>query len=199
MAEGPKKKRILDEDALRRALERIAHEVVERNHGIRNVVLVGIRTGGEFVAARLAKNLKRIEKADVPCGYMDVTLYRDDVLHTRTHPVVHKTEINFPIKGKIVVLVDDVLLTGRTTRAAMDAIMDFGRPRSIQLAVVIDRGHRELPIRADFVGRNIPTARGDQVKVFLKPQAKKDEVVIIESREDVIAPQRHKDRKERKG
>ncbi len=183
MAARAKKKKLMDEPALSRALSRIAHEIVERNHGVKHVVLIGVRTGGEHMAARLAKSLQGIERVKVPCGFMDVTMYRDDIFHVKTHPEVHKTEINFSIEGKIVILVDDVLFTGRTTRAAMDALMDLGRPRAIQLAVVIDRGHRELPIRADFVGRNVPTARGDQVQVNLKPQAKKDEVLLIEAGE----------------
>jgi pyrimidine operon attenuation protein/uracil phosphoribosyltransferase len=160
-----KQREILDHAGIDRALKRIAHEIVERNKGVRDLVLVGIRTGGEGIARRLTALLSEMENATVPCGYMDITLYRDDIFHTRTHPVVHSTTIDFPVEGKVVVLVDDVIFTGRSVRASMDALMDLGRPRKIELAVLIDRGHRELPIRPDFVGRNIPTSRGDLVQV----------------------------------
>src|SRR4030042_1796413 len=183
-----KERRILDSDAVKRAMPRIAHEVVERNKGVESVVLVGIRKGGEPMARRLAQLLTEIEGRPVPRGFMDVTMYRDDIFHQKTHPKVHKTEIDFDIEGKVVVLVDDVLFTGRTIRAAMDALMDFGRPRSIQLAVLVDRGHRELPIRADFVGRNLPTARGDRVKVKFGEGAEEDQVVLIEAEENAAAP-----------
>ena len=179
-----KEKKILDSDGVKRALTRIAHEVVERNKGIESVVLVGIRTGGEPLARRLAALLAEIEGRPVPHGFMDVTMYRDDIFHLKTHPKVHKTEIDFSIEGKVVVLVDDVLFTGRTIRAAMDALMDFGRPRSIQLAVLVDRGHRELPIRPDFVGRNLPTAREDQVKVRWANGDQADEVIVIAAEEN---------------
>ncbi len=179
-----REKEILEHEAVDRALRRIAHEIVERNKGVEDVVLVGIRTGGEGIARRLAALLKDIEGAEAPCGYMDITMYRDDIFHVKTHPRVHKTVIDFPVEGKVVVLVDDVLFTGRTVRAALDGIMDMGRPRSIQLAVLVDRGHRELPIRADFVGRNVPTARNDLVSVSVcdKPgrgKAKKKDRVVI--------------------
>jgi len=179
-----REKTLLDRAAVDRALKRIAHEIVERNKGVEDVVLVGIRSGGEGVARRLASLLKGIEGVDVPCGYMDITMYRDDIFHTNTFPTVKKTEINFPIEKKIVVLVDDVIFTGRSVRAAMDSLMDLGRPKAIQLAVLVDRGHRELPIRPDFVGRNVPTSRGDLVeaRVSEDPEArKKDRVVLSES------------------
>ncbi len=174
----------MDADAIRRALYRIAHEILERNKGTKDLVLIGIRTGGEQIASRLAKIIRDIEGKEVPCGFMDITMYRDDLYHMRHQPEVHKTVINFPIENKIVVLVDDVLFTGRTCRAAMDALIDLGRPKAIWLAVLIDRGHREFPIRADFVGRNIPTARTDVVEVELDPKGKKDQVILIESEEN---------------
>ena len=178
-------KQILDPAAVDRALRRIAHEIIERNKGVSEVVLVGIRTGGEGMARRLCALLHEIEGVKVPCGFMDITMYRDDLFHTKTHPKVHKTEIDFEMDKKKVVIVDDVIFTGRTIRSAMDGIMDLGRPRRVQLAVLIDRGHRELPIRPDFVGRNIPTARGDDVKVVINhdgPKQKgkdRDKVVVI--------------------
>ena len=178
------KKKIMDGEEIRRALERIAHEIVERNKGVKDVVLIGIRTGGEMIATRLAKILKEIEGQAVPCGFMDITMYRDDLYHMRHQPVVHKTMIDFSVENKIVVLVDDVLFTGRTVRAAMDALIDLGRPKAIQLAVLIDRGHRELPIRADFVGRNLPTARKDLVEVILGPNDKENRVELIPAGED---------------
>ncbi len=178
-----KERKILDHAAVGRAIKRIAYEIVERNRGIENLALVGIRTGGEGLTDRLCRTLDEIEGVEVPCGFMDITLYRDDVFHVQTQPVVRKTEIDFPVQGKIVVLVDDVIYTGRSVRSAMDGLMDMGRPKAIQLAVLIDRGHRELPIRPDFVGRNIPTERGDRVKVVIKEdmgKSKKDKVVVIE-------------------
>lgn len=155
---------ILDQAGVNRALTRIAHEILERNKGVEGLALVGIRSGGDFLAAQLQKRISEIEKIDVPLGAVDITMYRDDLAARGTRPV-GKTDIPFPLDGKRVVLVDDVLYTGRTIRAAMDALIDIGRPRSIQLAVLIDRGHRELPIRADYVGRNVPTAQEEDVKV----------------------------------
>jgi pyrimidine operon attenuation protein/uracil phosphoribosyltransferase len=156
---------ILDGVGIRRALTRIAHEILERNKGISALVLVGIRTGGIHLAHELAARLEEIEGASVPVGSVDITLYRDDIRTQAAHLPVGKTEIPFSLEGKRVVLVDDVLFTGRTIRAAMDAMMDHGRPQCIQLAVLIDRGHRELPIRADFVGRNVPTSRKENIQV----------------------------------
>lgn len=155
---------ILDQAGVSRALTRIAHEILERNKGVENLALVGIRSGGDHLAALLRQRIHEIEKVDVPLGTVDITMYRDD-LAARGNRQVGRTDIPFPLDGKRVVLVDDVLYTGRTIRAAMDALMDLGRPRSIQLAVLIDRGHRELPIRADYVGRNVPTAQEEDVKV----------------------------------
>ena len=173
---------ILDAAGIERAMKRIAHEIVERNKGGGDVVLVGIRTGGEGIAKRLAALLSSIENISVPCGYMDITMYRDDIFHTKTHPQVHKTAIDFNVEGKIVILVDDVIFTGRSVRAAMDALMDLGRPQRIQLAVLIDRGHRELPIRPDFVGRNIPTSRSDLVNARVGEG--QDRVVVVYGEEE---------------
>ncbi|HEU0265445.1 MAG TPA: bifunctional pyr operon transcriptional regulator/uracil phosphoribosyltransferase PyrR [Geobacterales bacterium] len=156
---------ILDTTGVRRALTRIAHEILERNKGVENLMLVGIRTGGVHLAHELSRQLQQIEGALVPVGAVDVTLYRDDIRGHAEHLPVGKTEIPFSIEEKRIILVDDVLYTGRTIRAAMDALMDQGRPSSIQLAVLIDRGHRELPIRADFVGRNVPTSRKERIVV----------------------------------
>jgi len=155
---------ILDRAGIGRALTRIAHEVLEKNKGIDDLVLVGIRTGGDHLAAQLRESIREIEKEELPLGAVDVTMYRDD-LSSRGSLPMGKTDIPFALDGKKVILVDDVLYTGRTIRAAMDALIDFGRPRAIQLAVLIDRGHRELPIRADYVGRNVPTSREEQVRV----------------------------------
>lgn len=155
---------ILDQSGINRALTRIAHEILERNKGVAELALVGIRSGGDHLAAQLQRRITEIEKADVPLGTVDITMYRDD-LAARGNLPVGKTDIPFHLDGKRVILVDDVLYTGRTIRAAMDALIDLGRPRCIQLAVLIDRGHRELPIRADYVGRNVPTAQEEDVKV----------------------------------
>lgn len=174
------KAKILDKDTLNRTLTRIAHEILERNKGIENLCLVGIRNRGVYLAQRLAASIKKIEGQEAPVGTLDITLYRDDLTLIASHPVVHKTEIDFDIKDKNVVLVDDVLYTGRTVRAALDALIDLGRPRSIQLAVMVDRGHRELPIRADYAGKNIPTASNETVEVRLAEVDGKDEVVIVE-------------------
>lgn len=156
---------ILDVAGIKRALTRIAHEVLERNKGVENLVLVGIRTGGVYLARELASRLEEIEGAKLPVGEVDITLYRDDIKGHSAHLPVGKTDIPFSVEGKRVVLVDDVLFTGRTIRAALDAIMDHGRPACIQLAVLIDRGHRDLPIRADFVGRNVPTSLKENISV----------------------------------
>ena len=170
---------ILDATAIQRALTRIAHEIAERNEASREVVLVGIPTGGDHLAARLAKILAGIWGHPVPVGILDVTMHRDD-LDQRAAPTVHPTDITFDVNGKTVVLVDDVLFSGRTTRAAMDALNDFGRPQKIQLAVLIDRGHRELPIKADFVGKNVPTARDEKISLRLTESgAAQDEALLI--------------------
>ena len=151
---------LLDEGEIRRAITRIAHEILERNHGAESVVLIGIAARGDDLARRLAAEMERIEGVKVPIGALDITFYRDDIGMRAEAPEVHETRIGFDINAKVVVLVDDVLFSGRTIRAAMDALVDFGRPAAIQLAVLVDRGHRELPIRADYVGKNVPTPQG---------------------------------------
>ena len=171
---------ILDHLGIKRALTRIAHEILERNKGTEGLVLVGIRTGGDHLAAQLRERISEIEGVAVPLGAVDVTMYRDD-LDSRGSLPVGKTEIPFPLDDRRVILVDDVLYTGRTIRAAMDALIDLGRPRNIQLAVLIDRGHRELPIRPDFVGRNVPTAREEQVSVMFDDQRLPIEVSLLKS------------------
>jgi pyrimidine operon attenuation protein / uracil phosphoribosyltransferase len=173
------KAKILDKDTLNRTVMRMAHEILERNKGTQGLCFVGIRNRGVYIAKRLADSIKKIENAQVPVGTLDITLYRDDLTLIASHPVVHKTEIDFDIKDRNVVLVDDVLYTGRTVRAALDALIDLGRPKSIQLAVLVDRGHRELPIRADYAGKNIPTANNETVEVHLDEVDGKDEVVIV--------------------
>jgi pyrimidine operon attenuation protein/uracil phosphoribosyltransferase len=173
-----KKNVILDEAAMRRALTRIAHEVLEKNKGIRDCVLVGIRTRGVPLANRLAERIRQIEHEPVSVGELDITLYRDDLSLKSEDPVVKGTDIPFDITGKKVVLVDDVLYTGRTVRAAMDALVDLGRPRAIQLAILVDRGHRELPIRADYVGKNVPTSKAEVIKVAVRETDGRDEVLI---------------------
>lgn len=173
-----KKNVIMDADAMRRAIVRISHEIIEKNKGVENVVLVGIRTRGVPIAERIANTIERIENAKVPVGMLDITLYRDDLSTLAYNPIVHGTEIDIDLTGKVVILVDDVLYTGRTIRAALDAIIDMGRPRAIQLAVLIDRGHRELPIRADFAGKNVPTSHKEAVNVSLAEEDGIDEVAI---------------------
>lgn len=172
--------RIMDADQVRRAVTRIAHEILERNKGTEDVCLVGIRTRGAFLAERLRKAVLQIEKIDIPCGILDINLYRDDLTIISKQPILRETLIDFDVTDKKIVLVDDVLYTGRTIRAAMDALMDLGRPASIQLAVLVDRGHRELPIRADFVGKNIPTSRMQNVEVTLSEAESADDGVVIE-------------------
>ena len=174
------KAEIVDADGLRRIVTRIAHEIVERNKGVEDLVLVGIRRRGVPIGARLAQKIKEFEGREPSQGSLDITLYRDDLSTVSHQPVVGSSEIAVDINGKVVVLVDDVLYTGRTVRAAMDALIDFGRPRSIQLAVVIDRGHRELPIRADYVGKNVPTSKKEVIGVKLAEIDSVDSVVIKE-------------------
>lgn len=171
---------ILDKQGIRRALTRIAHEIIERNKGTDDLVLIGIRRRGVPLADRLARRIKEIEGSLVPVGTLDITLYRDDLSTLGSQPVVQQSEINFPVQGKKVVLVDDVLYTGRTVRAALDAVMDLGRPGVIQLAALIDRGHRELPIRADYVGKNVPTSRKEVIAVELEEVDGRDRVLILE-------------------
>jgi pyrimidine operon attenuation protein/uracil phosphoribosyltransferase len=169
---------LMDAAGINRAIARIAHEIVERNKGISGLGIVGIRSRGDFLARRLQSEITRLE-GDVPCGAMDVTLYRDDITRGADQHLVQITEIPWGVDGKTILLVDDVLFTGRTVRAALDALMDFGRPRAIQLAVLVDRGHRELPIRADYVGKNIPTQHSEKVRVRLQETDSIDEVAIL--------------------
>ena len=177
------KAEIVDADGLRRIVTRIAHEIVERNRGVEDLVLVGIRRRGVPIATRMAQKIREFEGKSPAVGSLDITLYRDDLSTVSHQPVVGATEIPVDINGKVVVLVDDVLYTGRTVRAAMDALIDFGRPKSIQLAVVIDRGHRELPIRADYVGKNVPTSKKEVIGVKLAEVDGVDSVVIKEGGE----------------
>ncbi|MBW7650209.1 bifunctional pyr operon transcriptional regulator/uracil phosphoribosyltransferase PyrR [Anoxybacillus sp. ST4] len=173
---------VLDEQAIRRALTRIAHEIIERNKGIDGCVLIGIKTRGIYLAKRLAERIEQIEGTAIPVGELDITLYRDDltVKTVDREPLVKGTDVPFSVTNQKVILVDDVLFTGRTVRAAMDAVMDLGRPAQIQLAVLVDRGHRELPIRADFVGKNIPTSSSEMIVVELKEVDDTDQVSIHE-------------------
>lgn len=169
---------LLEEADIARALKRVAHEIIERNRGLEGVVLVGIRTRGVPLARRIAEHLESIEEQQIPVGALDIALHRDDVHLRLSAP--KSSQIAFDISGKTVVLVDDVLFTGRTIRAALDALNDYGRPRAVQLAVLVDRGHRELPIRADFVGKNAPTAREERVSVRLEEIDGDDEVLVYE-------------------
>jgi pyrimidine operon attenuation protein/uracil phosphoribosyltransferase len=171
---------VMDGQRMARTLTRIAHEIVERNRGLDQVALVGIRSRGEYLARRLAAQLREIDGRAVPTGALDITLYRDDLMRQPVgpQPVVRRTEIPFSIDDRVILLVDDVLYTGRTVRAALDALIDFGRPRAIQLIVLVDRGHRELPVKADYVGKNLPTSRRQSVQVRLEEVDGHDEVVI---------------------
>ena len=171
---------VMDADRIGRTLARIAHEIIERNKGVENLALVGVRTRGVHIARRLARSLKEITGDGVPTGALDITLYRDDLMRQAVgpQPLVRRTEIPFSIDNRKILLVDDVLYTGRTTRAALDALIDFGRPRAIQLIVLVDRGHRELPIKADYVGKNLPTSPEQSVQVRLQEIDDVDEVVL---------------------
>jgi len=174
---------VLDAEAIERALTRVAHEILERNKGTEQLALVGIRSRGDHIARRLRDKIRHIENVEVPTGIIDITLYRDDLNYSQQQPEVRGTDIPFAVEGRRIVLVDDVLYTGRTIRAALDALIDFGRPRSVQLVVLVDRGHRELPIRADYVGKNLPTALNESVRVRLQECDGRDEVVIARGEE----------------
>jgi len=179
--ENQNERLIMDAGDIARALTRVAHEILERNKGVKDLALVGIRTGGVHLAHRLAKRIQEIEQAPVPIGDLDITLYRDDLSLRKEQPVLRTTSVPFDISDKIVVLVDDVLFTGRTIRAAMDGLMDLGRPAEIQLAVLVDRGHRQLPIKANYIGKNLPTSREEQVQVLLEEAGEDDRVVILKA------------------
>jgi pyrimidine operon attenuation protein/uracil phosphoribosyltransferase len=171
-------KELMNKKDIDRALTRMAHEIIEKNKGTGNLCLVGIQRGGVYLAKRLASNIKQIEKKDIPVGSLDIAFYRDDLNIRKEQPVVRRTEISFEVTNLKIILVDDVLFTGRSIRAAMDAVMDLGRPSAIQLSVLVDRGHRELPIKADYVGKNIPTALTETVEVQLDEEGFEDRVIL---------------------
>ncbi len=174
------KAKILDKNSMDKTLERIAHEIIERVKSVENIAIIGIKNRGAYLGQRLAARLEQIAGRSVLVGALDITLYRDDLTQVSEQPVVHATEIDFNIDKMQIILVDDVLFTGRTIRCALDALIDFGRPSQIQLAVLIDRGHRELPIRADYVGKNVPTSLKEVVEVRLEDVDGKDEVVVCD-------------------
>ncbi|HAG09433.1 MAG TPA: bifunctional pyr operon transcriptional regulator/uracil phosphoribosyltransferase PyrR [Desulfotomaculum sp.] len=174
------KVQVLNAESIQRALTRVAHEIIERNNGTGMLALIGVRRRGVPLANRLARYIQEIEGAAIPVGILDITLYRDDLTTLNSQPVVRRTEIPFAVTGQKIVLVDDVIYTGRTVRAALDAIIDLGRPRSIQLAVLIDRGHRELPIRPDYVGKNVPTSSREEILVHLQEIDREENVLILE-------------------
>ncbi len=176
------KRELLNSQSVERAITRITHEILEKNKGALNLAIIGLRTRGIYLAKRIALKIEEIEKVKVPIGVIDVTLYRDDIGISESHPRLQKTEIPFPVQDKTIVLVDDVLFTGRTIRAALDAIMDLGRPRFVRLAVLIDRGNRELPIQANFVGRELPTTKEELIQVQLMETDGIDRVVLGEER-----------------
>ncbi|MEK6552482.1 MAG: bifunctional pyr operon transcriptional regulator/uracil phosphoribosyltransferase PyrR [Bacteroidota bacterium] len=175
------KAKIIDEEGLNRTLTRLAHEILEKNKGSKNLVLIGMRTRGEFIAERIKQKIKEIDKSDPSYGVLDVTLYRDDFRKRLKQPEISVTNITFDMNDRDIILIDDVLYTGRTVRAALDALMDLGRPNTIQLCVLVDRGHRELPIRADFVGKNIPTSINEEVRVRIKETDGEDAVYLVNS------------------
>ncbi|MCK4947055.1 MAG: bifunctional pyr operon transcriptional regulator/uracil phosphoribosyltransferase PyrR [Candidatus Aureabacteria bacterium] len=172
--------KIMDEGDISRAVTRMAHEIIEKNKTLRDVVVVGIRTRGVYLAKRLIDKLGKLEKIEIPFGVLDITFYRDDLDKIDEQPVVHSTEINLDLTDKVVIIADDVLYSGRTVRAALNALMDFGRPKKVELAVLIDRGHRELPIKADYVGKNIPTSRREKIKLRITEVDGKEDEVIVE-------------------
>ena len=172
---------VMESGDMTRAMTRIAHEILERNKGVKDLALVGIRTGGVHLAHRLARRIQEIEGAAIPIGELDITLYRDDLALRKEQPILRRTSVPFDISGTIIVLVDDVLFTGRTIRAAMDGLIDLGRPAEIQLAVLVDRGHRQLPIKATYIGKNIPTSREENIHVLLEEAGDDDRVVIVKA------------------
>jgi len=177
------RKNVLTKEEIDRAVTRMSHEILERNKGSEDLVIIGVRTRGYALAERIAQAINRIDGVTLPVGALDITLYRDDLSLVSEQPIMHKTEIDFDIEGKAVILVDDVLYTGRTIRCALDALVDFGRPKTIQLAILVDRGHRELPIRADYVGKNLPTSQNELVQLNLE-EIDKEDSVFIEVNED---------------
>jgi pyrimidine operon attenuation protein/uracil phosphoribosyltransferase len=176
-----KRKVVMDAEGIERSLTRVAYQILEKNKGVEDLVLIGIQKGGVLLAERLGRKISAIEGVPIPVGKLDITLYRDDIMKSGKQHEIGKTDIPFSLNGKKVVIVDDVLFTGRTIRAAMDALMDFGRPTLIQLAVLIDRGHREIPIRADFVGKNLPSSHSEEVLVKLSKRKASDAVMIEET------------------
>lgn len=177
------KAKLIDETGLQRIITRMAHEILERNKGTKNLILMGMRTRGEYLAKRIYNKIKEIEGIELPLGILDVTLYRDDFRTRLKQPEVSVSNITFDVTEKDIILIDDVLYTGRTVRSALDALMDLGRPRTIQLCVLVDRGHRELPIRADYVGKNIPTSIDEEVKVKMQEHDGEDAVYLIDTKE----------------
>lgn len=174
---------LLEKKDMERAIVRMTHEIIERNKGVENLIIIGMHRGGVYIANRIAAMLRELEKTEVSVGSLDIALYRDDIDIRKDQPMVRKTDVPFEINGKIIVLVDDVLYTGRSIRAALDALMDMGRPSMIQLAVLIDRGHRELPIRADYVGKNIPTSPGEKIVVEFTEEGGEDMVKLVRNGE----------------
>jgi pyrimidine operon attenuation protein/uracil phosphoribosyltransferase len=175
--------RVIDAQGFDRTITRLAHEILEQNKGSDTIAIVGIRTRGEFLGRRIASKIRQIEGKDLPLGFVDITLYRDDLRGKLQQPMLQGTDIPFDVTGKNIILIDDVLYTGRTVRAALDELIDLGRPATIQLAVMADRGHRELPIKADFVGKNIPTAPDEEVRILMAEVDGEDSVVIVRREE----------------
>jgi len=173
-------KQVVDSETIARSVQRLSYEIAERDREVEKLAIVGIRTGGEFIARRIHQRIQEIEGIEIPFGVIDITLYRDDLSHSTEQPLIKGTELSFRVSGHRIVLVDDVLYTGRTVRAALDAIIDFGRPDKVELAVLVDRGHRELPIRADYVGKNLPTHEAQMVRVVLEEMGFDDGVYLIE-------------------
>jgi pyrimidine operon attenuation protein/uracil phosphoribosyltransferase len=190
---------ILDEAKIGRAITRIAHEILEHNSGAESLAVIGILTRGAFLAKRIAAIIEKLEGVKVPVGLMDISLYRDDVGSKLEQPLVQRTDILFPVADRNIILVDDVLFTGRTIRAALDQIIDFGRPRTIQLAVLVDRGHRELPIKADYVGANIPTSKNDQVVLEVKEKEGADQVYVVKNAKAEEKPTKAATARKKKG